>query len=412
MRCRVVRSSLLALLVALAAAPAAGAAPVPYTLSLDNAGKSSITLDGDQVTALAVQLSMNGCTSSGSFGAQATLAAPVAFSGGAVHVETDAPLTGYTDSSVHVTLDGTLSVDRATLQGTITESGLHSPFDTGCPAVVHPFFAIPTPALVPPDPEHEFTFAGPNSKGDATSGHITRLIATVPAVCGSSTQVHVVFDTRAYGITDIPVSPSGAWSLTRYVLDDYEIVRLLTITGQVTGGNVSGRYQVASPPGVGGSVFSGCIGDATLSATATGATVQPPIGGGTQPTTPGTLGSSTGSSIGPSATFQWASLRRDRSNGSRFYFLAAHVHCQRGATHVRITIDGGRTHTVRCGASLAYASGPLDPGRGYFARAVAVKLRRHRVVAHGRAVGTSLQMPAANAAWQPIGRVPGRPPTI
>ena len=60
----------------------------------------------------------------------------------------------------------------------------------------------------------------------------------------------------------------------------------------------------------------------------------------------------------------------------------------------------------------AYASGPLDPGRGYFARAVAVKLRRHRVVAHGRAVGTSLQMPAANAAWQPIGTVPGRPPTI
>ena len=98
------------------------------------------------------------------------------------------------------------------------------------------------------------------------------------------------------------------------------------------------------------------------------------------------------------------------SGGSRFYFVVSSVHCTRGATHVLISLNGGPSHKVRCGARLAYATGPVQPDTGYFARAVAVRIRRHRVVWRGQSVLTHLQMPAANDAWQPTGGVPGSPP--
>ncbi len=405
---RIVRSFLLALAAVAVAAPGASAAPVSYTATLGFHVSSSFVIDGDQLTALNLTIFPTSCSSGSVIDAvRVALPAPVRIIAGAVHAEADAALP-YPDSGLHVTFDGTLSADRATVTGTVSESGLHTPFDASCPSVSHRFFAALSPATVPPDPEHQFSFAGPNSKGDLTAGHITRLIATVPTACGNS-QVYVPFDSRAYGIADIPVSASGAWSLTHYVLDDYSVVRRLTITGQVSGGNVTARYQVASTD-VGGTFLADCVGDATLSATATGA--KGPTGAGPQPTVPGSLGSTPTTSIGPSATFQWMALRRQTAGGFRFYFLVAQVHCQRGATHVQIAFDGGRVHTVRCGASLAWASGPQAPGRGYFARSTAVTLRRHRVVKRGRPVVTDLRMPQANATWTPIGRVPGRPPRI
>ena len=94
----------------------------------------------------------------------------------------------------------------------------------------------------------------------------------------------------------------------------------------------------------------------------------------------------------------------------RACFVVSSVHCQRGATHVLISLNGGPSRRVRCGAPLAYATGPVQPDTGYFARAVAVRIRNRRVVRRGQSVLTHLRMPAANDVWQPTGGVPGSPP--
>ncbi len=408
MRSRVGLSFLAMVLAFVVGTPVARAAPVSYAVSLGNNQHSELTIDGGQLTALRLTAFVPSCVGGAGTTWSITIGlpgGPVPILGGVLHVETEG-VSGYPDTGVHVAIDGMLTTDAQTLSGTITYSGLHTPAETGCPPVTADFVAIPLPALVPPDPEHQWTLTGANVRVDATNGHITRVKAVVPFACSLGLN-ESDFDTRAYGISDIPVSASGAFSLSLNVLDEYSVVRVLTITGTLSSGAFSARFQIAST-NVGG--WNGdCVGDATFAAGAGRGTALPTPDA---PGAPGTLGSSLPGSVGPSALISWGALRRDTTGGSLFYFLAGGVRCQRGATHVRISINGGRNHTVRCGASIAYASGPLAPDRGYFARLVAIKVRRHRVVAHGLPVLASLHMPAANAAWRPIAHIPANPPRI
>lgn len=115
---------------------------------------------------------------------------------------------------------------------------------------------------------------------------------------------------------------------------------------------------------------------------------------------------------GPVARFDWAALRRSVRGQDRYYFLVRHVHCLRGATHVRIAFSALPPRTVRCGVASAYASGPQQPGKTYFVRVMAVKLRRHHVAAHGTSVLTSVRMPQPNEVWTRAPRIPGTPPAI
>ncbi|HEY5143688.1 MAG TPA: hypothetical protein VII98_09315 [Solirubrobacteraceae bacterium] len=411
----------LPLLAAVAAllviAPEAFAAPVSYSVSLGNNQASSLALDGDQLVGLSLTAFVASCANGPStYAMEVGLpATPTAVSANALHVETDGADQGY-GASVHVVVDGTVTPDRHVISGTITLSGLQSVFDSGCPPTSMPFVAIPKPAVVPPDPEHQWTLSGGSMRADARTGHITRIKLNVPFACGGSVNA-VDFDTHAYGLDDIATSPSGAFAVTLDVLDEYSVVRVLTITGQLDATSLSARFQVASTA-VGG-FLGDCAGDATFAATAAGASPAPQ-GPGTPAPTPGALPTadpnpavvhqSLPRTTGPSASFNWAELRLTRGAAYSYYFLVDRLRCAGHATHVRI-VAAGWPHLVSCSRSRGFGSGPLSPGVSYGLTAQAVRMRRGRIVSRGPAIVTLVRMRTAQDNWVPISNLPGTPPT-
>ena len=259
-------------------------------------------------------------------------------------------------------------------------------------------------------------------KVDATPGHVARLTAGVPLLCGNSVN-YVEFDTRAYGIDDLPVSPAGTFSTTLYVLDEYEIPRILTITGTITATDMSARFQVANTD-VSDNFLVDCVGDATFSA-GVPAVAGTPAG----PAAPLTrLPSSTLTNTkvpptaivghqslprrsGPSAIFDWAELRLSRGAAYSYYFLVDKLRCLNHATHVRI-VALGHGHRVPCGRRRGFASGPLPAGTDYRLTAQALRIRRGRIIGRGSVVMTLLHMRAADDGWVPITHLPGTPPKV
>jgi hypothetical protein len=425
MRVRLALSLLFVVGALCVTAAAASAAPVPYTVYLGNNQSSTLSLDGDQLTALTLTAFIPKCEDGNTDSMHAGLpATATSVSGNALHVETDGDL-GYPDSGAHVVLDGTVSGDRRSIAGTITFSGMHSVFTSGCPPVTTKFYAVRDPATVAPDPEHQWTLTGAHMKVDATPGHIARLTAGVPLACGNAVN-YVDFDTRAYGIDDLAVSPAGTFSTTLYVLDEYEIPRVLTITGTITATDMSARFQVANTD-VADNFLVNCVGDATFSA-GVPAVAGTPAGSG-DPAVPLTrLPSSTLTNTkappsatvghqtlprrsGPSAVFDWAELRISRGAAYSYYFLVDGLRCLNHATHVRI-VALGHAHRVACGRRRGFASGPLPAGTDYRLTAQALRIRRGRIVGRGSVVMTLLHMRAADYGWVPITNLPGTPPKI
>lgn len=395
-------------------AAAASAAPVEYAVSLSNHYRSSLTLDGDQLTGLSLMAFVPSCT----MGAQTTWAmrvgappTPATISGGVLHVETDATDPAYPGSSVHVVLDATVTADRRLIAGTLSFANLHTPLDDGCTPPSVNVVAIPRPVTVGPDPEHRWTFAGANLSVDAGSGRITRMKVVVPFGCAGGSVTDADVDTRAYGIGDIVADATGAFALTTRVLDAYEVVRILTITGQLSATGVTARLQIAST-NVGG-FLGDCVGDATVTAGASSPGGPPPttpfVPPRTAPTTPPTGGRQVLPRSGPSAAFDWAELRVTRGASYSYFFLVDRLTCTGRATHVRIAV-AGRSRRVSCRRSRAFASGPLQPGADYRLTAQALRIRRGRIVRRGPAVVTVLRMREAQAGWVPI-ELPGRLPT-
>ncbi len=396
------------------AAPAL-AAPVTYVVSLGNTQNSTLTLDGDQLTGLSLTTIFESCSVNSTESAHTGLpATAVSLSGNALHIATDSEVQGYPGSTVHVVLDGTASADRRVISGTITLSGLHTPFDDGCPATTRKFVAIPKPATVPPDPEHQWSFSIGRLMADAVPGHITRLALNVPFACGKSVNA-VDFDTRAYTIADIPLSSTGTFSLTLYVLDEYTDARILTITGQLTGNTLTARFQVAAPDvGLGPDE---CVGDATF--TSTSATVSPPTTtpitpgfGPNAPVTPPTGGHQTlPRKSGPYASFDWLELRISRGAVYTYYFMVDNLRCAGRATHVRIAIHGRRSRRLSCRHRRAFASGPVIAGADYRLTAQALRIKRGRILKRGPSVATLLRMRTPLGGWAPTKTIPGRPPS-
>ncbi|HVP00971.1 MAG TPA: hypothetical protein VMT10_00260 [Solirubrobacteraceae bacterium] len=414
-----VQSALVVLALALlAAAPSrAAAAPVTYSVSLGNNQTSTLTIDGDQLTGLALHAFVATCsngpsTYSISVGSPAT---PATIASGAVHVEADGTDDGY-GATVHVALDGTLSADRRVLSGTLTFSDLQSTFDSGCPQTVQRFVAIPTPATIPYDPSKSWTLDG-RVQLDLGPGRIDRMRASVvPFQCGPAVN-EIAFDTQAYALGAIPLAADGSFSLTLDALDEYDVVHVLTISGTAGAAGASVRFHV-SDTDVATAFLGTCSGDATLTASppaATPAAGTPPASAtATTPTTPvppsgGHLTLPRAS--GPSAVFDWAELRINRGASYSYYFMALRPRCSGGATHVRFSVSGGRAHYVSCHSSLGYASAPVQLAITYSLVAQAVRMRRGRIVSRGPAVATLAQMREPQSGWKPISRLPGPPPT-
>lgn len=423
MRVQLVVSLLFVVCACSSTAPAAVAAPVSYSVTMGTNRDGTVVLDGSQLTALSLAAYVDTCEDSTrlvmSIGMPATA---TSVSGSTLHIETDGTEYAYPGSSIHAVIDGTLAADGRSISGTVTLSDLETVFSSGCPPVTHKFVAIVRPAIVPPDPEHQWSYTGANLKVDATPGHVTRMKIVVPMACGNSVN-ESDFDTQAYAVDDIPVGGDGTFSRTLFVLDTYKVVRLLTITGQVGATGISARFQ-ASTPDTGSTFLEDCVGDATFSATVPGtpegpAAPAPPVTRLPSSTLTNTKAPPTATvghqtlprRSGPSAVFDWAELRLSRGAAYSYYFLVDKLRCLNHATHVRI-VALGHAHRVPCGRRRGFASGPLPAGTDYRVSAQALRIRRGRIIRRGSVVLTLLHMRAADDGWVPITKLPGRPPRV
>ena len=413
MRVQLVVSLLFTVLAAAMSAPAALAAPVAYSVTLGSRGDFSLTLDGDKLTGLSLSAFVDTCENSTRL--VMTFAMPAnatAVSGNTLHVDTDGTEQAYPGSSIHAVIDGTLDAGMRSISGTVTLSGLETVFSSGCPPTTQKFIAIVRPVTVPPDPEHSWSYTGASLKVDATPGHVTRMKLVVPMACGNSVN-ESDFDTRAYAVDDLPVAADGTFSKALYVLDEYQIVRLLTIAGKVSGTGVSARFQ-ASSPDTGSTFLPDCVADATFSAAPPGGTGAPPVTPAPHPA--GTPPAPTGGHqtlphrTGPAAAFDWAELRLSRGATYTYYFVVDNLRCLNHATHVRVVVRG-RARRLRCGRRRSFASGPVPAGRDYLITAQALRIRHRRIIRRGPVVRTLLHMREADSGWVPITNLPGTPPT-
>lgn len=387
---RIAILSFLAIALLCAGSAAASAAPVRFTIDSSSGRHDALTLDGDHVTDLSID-ALASCSSQTSPNAvQITLpAGPVTLDGGALRVEGDAPIPAYPGAHVHYLVDASITPDHRVLKGSLTLSGLTTPFDHDCPATTTGLLGIPVPAPTAPAASHPWTYNGLTVQLDYRAGTITRLHAATTFTCGR-TGSSLSFDSIASGLGAIPTTRSGRFALVSYALRENGDIVELRLDGQLGRRTLVGTIELRDVA-IAGRASPDCAGQAAYTGYA-------PLPVET-------------THAGASAYFDWSALRVEVSPGAyRYYFLADHVRCSGGARRVRITIVGGPAHVVRCGARRGYASGPLEPGHAYVARVEALQLRRGRVFGHGQVTVVPHTMPTANDSWRPITGLPGPPP--
>jgi hypothetical protein len=222
---------------------------------------------------------------------------------------------------------------------------------------------------------------------DYRRGAVRNLVLQANFECGTGPDPSVdsaQVDSAAYGFRQIRAH-HGRFSLHAYVLDEYQDIVALTLTGRIRGRSASGQITISEPPGLTGIANSAC----SSSYAWTAGVPAPPA---------------------PSANFNWAAVRVPGGASYRYYFYITNLTCLNGATAVNIVINRRRTR-IRCSAGQGWASGPLSPGMTYSTSVQAVRVRHHRVVARGVQVTGTEQMPPASATWQPVTGLRGHPPS-
>ena len=223
---------------------------------------------------------------------------------------------------------------------------------------------------------------------DYSAGVVRNLQAQANFQCGNSVDSATV-DATAYGYPTLQTSASGTFSVQLYVLDEYQKLVSVTITGRIRGKKAAGRIVVTEPPGG----FTGVAGNSC--AGSYGWTAAKPV----PPPPPG-----------PSAYFQWAAIRVPVGASYRYYFAINQLSCADHANDVLVTV-ANRTTTISCSESAAFASGPLTPLQTYPVKSQAVQTRRGRIVKRGTSVTVPLKMPGPDDLWLVVSGLPGTPPS-
>jgi hypothetical protein len=379
-------------------AASAQAAPVPYTMQMGESTGHEFVLDGNNLAAFSLSVTPKTCTSGpwqndSDAAWTVTLNRTVPVVGGHFRFQGQAPSANYSTGSADYTVTGTVDPARGpgasarrTARGTISFTNGSDPFVGGCSGS-YTFLAIPTP-------QTSENVGGPGSTDftsqflsfDYRKGVVRNLVVQANFQCATPDPSvdDAEVDASAYGYGRIHVH-QGRFSLRTYVLDGYQDIVRLDLTGHVRGSRASGRIKISEPSGLEFVAGVPCSGDYTWTA----ARPAPPS---------------------PSATFSWAAVRVPNGASYRYYFYVTNLTCQNGATAVDVVVRA-RRRRIRCSAGQGWASGPLSPGRSYSTRAQAVKMRHGRIIGRGIPVRATEQMPAADATWQPIGSLPGHPPS-
>jgi len=206
---------------------------------------------------------------------------------------------------------------------------------------------------------------------------------------GVSARLLRVVIAKDYGFRTLQATSQGAFALKTYVLDEYQKIVGVTITGRISGQQARGHVVVSEPPGA----FTGVAGDRCSGDVAWTASKPTP------PAPPG-----------PSAFFQWAAIRVPTGASYRYYFAVNDLNCTNDANEVLITV-AGRSTIVPCSRPAAFASGPLAPGQTYQVTSQAQDAINGRVVKRGTPVTAPLAMPEPGDLWTIVSGLPGTPPS-
>lgn len=361
---------------------------------------TAFALNGDQVTSFSALLRPTACASPASWGDDSdavfrlslAAGARVRLSGGRFSYSGPAASAFYpsgangTTYGGQFTVTGTVNPNHTFISATVTLSSAQDPFVSGCSGTYH-FIAIRTVPQRRGQPDRH-AYRGATIQFDKTGGVIRNLAFTANFRCGAGVDSALV-NTAQYGYPAVQTSPTGAFRMTTYVLDEYQSLVVATITGTVTGGRARGRITIKEPPGG----FTSIAGD-TCSGSQTWTASKP-----VPPPPPG-----------PSAFFQWAAIRVPINGSYRYYFAVDQLRCTRRANALRVLVTG-RSITLPCSRSVALATHPLAPSRTYTVTTQPLELRHGRVIKRGARVTVSLRMPGPDDLWTPIAGLPGAPPT-
>ena len=361
---------------------------------------TSFSLDGDQVTSFSAMLRPTACASPSDWQSDSDAVFQLALAPGAA-VELTNGSFSYTGSATSAdygggsagesyggqfTIAGKVNPAHTFVTATVSLSNAQDPFVSGCSGS-YSFIAIPTVTATRTTPD-KAAYQSQFLSFDYADGVVRKLQVQANFQCGQSVDSATV-NATAYGYPTLQTTKSGVFRLQLYVLDEYQKLVSLTITGRITGKKAGGRIVVDEPPGG----FTGVAGDNCSGNH--GWTASKPV----PPPAPG-----------PAAYFQWAAIRVPTGTTWRYYFATNDLSCTDHANEVLVTI-AHRTITVPCSKPAAFASGPLTPSTAYSVRSQAVHASHGRIVKRGAAVTVPVKMPGAGDLWTVISNLPGTPPS-
>jgi hypothetical protein len=382
-----------------ASAASASANTIRFATQLSpgsNAGAGSLSMVGEGVSAFSARLQALTCAtgaaegSDGSFDVQITPSDAVRLSGGRFQFTGQATTDGYGTGTAarpyggDFTISARVNPDHTLVTATITLSDAQSATTSGC-AGTYSLVAVPfvNSRAFPPD---KAAYQSQFIHFDYAAVAIRHLYVQANFDCGGSEDAADV-NIAAYGYPVIPTK-AGNFRFSSYVIDEYQDIVSVTISGKIDGQKARGHISVSEPPGGFGLGGGGsCQGTRSWLADK----LLPPA------------------PPGPAAFFQWQPFRVAFGATWRYYFVARDISCTDHATEILVT-TAGHTRTISCSRTAAFASGPLAPSRTYVSTTQAVETHGARIVKRGTPLTVPLTMPGPADSWTPVSGLPGTPP--
>ncbi len=373
-----------ALVLALAAAMPALA--TGYKGDVDYWGSFTVTIVNNQVTALQGHSGGVPCGDGTQIDPLTfTLASPVPVLDGKFHAQGTA-LDVYRHT-IAWSLDASVSVTR-TISGTVTLSGPDPTQRTTCTKTFRVAAIIP-PRNLTPRTNTNFTDATPPRAGttapqvnfDYRKGVVTHLSASVRTMCGDSVMGARLY-TTASDLDPVQVN-GGRFRIVTDVLDDYDVVTHVVVTGRIKGRTAAGTVDSSRNWDVNGTLVH-CSQHLRWVATSDRAPAAVDRSGG--------------------AYYDVDPYRYGRAGAWKYYLAVKPFACINHVTAVRFHVVGGPTETVRCNTMRKL--GPLRPKQRYHVTATALHTRRGNVFSRTLLGDSFTYLPGDDAAWVPAPFIP------
>lgn len=375
--------------------PSATAAPVEYTVELAPKalpGSEKLAFDGDHITRFAATVEATTCGGepvmhSGSV-FKIDWSGAVPFSSGEFSISGRASTYYGPDYGADFTLAGQINQSHTRVTATLTlTNGTNAGGLIDCVGSF-PVIAVPA-SFGTTDWGYSLkrTYFGKDISFNYKSGAITSFALVVHTTCGRGNHDAKVEGARI-GLPSIQTTASGKFEIHSLIVDAYDSILQLDFVGRITKTKASGTFTISEPPGG----FKGGGTDACASRTSWTAKPRSSI-----------------ARPGPTAFFNWMSIKATTPTSTRYFFYVTELKCSGRANAVRITI-AGRVSTIRCSRKRGWASRAVAPSKEYRAKVQAVRIKHGRIVKRGKSRVDWVSMPGPNDDWTDALPDVGTPP--